>query len=659
MRIKVTIRLTLFLLFSLQIYSQKNGDTSSFVPISPDNLKMRVYDKDTTANALVIYEKGTTIIENKRDLIYLKTTVYRKIKIFNKEGEKHATVKIYVYNDDKNIEREKVKKIIAITHNLGEPPTYLNSEHIYTNKINNNWKEVIFTFPNIKPGSVIEYQYDLESKFFFNFSGWTFQSSIPKIYSKFHALIPGNWRYNRRLKGALKLSTNDSKIKKQCFSIGVGTNADCEELTYIMKDIPAFIEENEYSTTKDNYLSKIKFELAEIIYLDGTSKKYTTSWSETDKRLKVDENLGKLSKNSSFFLKNLPNDIIIIEDHLAKCMSVYKYIQNHFSLNKSKKSIFNDVDVKKAFKEKIGSISEINLALISSLKATGIDAKILLLATRDKGLPTKLHPVITDFNYLAALITIDDKNYLLDASDNNLSFNMLPFKALNSYGRVLDFKNGSYWLSTLPSINTLSSTDAILAMNEYGELKGNIKEINSGYYSKKKRDFIKEEGEEEYLSNREHSSSNLEIISYTNENIDNLENNFIENFKIESETESPIGKTIYLSPFIKKYTKNPFQLKQRLYPVNFGYKWNITYKIKILIPENLIVKTIPKDAVYQLPNNGGLFIASFKNKENEIVVYTKIKLNRSLYKTDDYQYIKELFNQIIKTQNSLIVLEET
>ncbi len=650
---------TLFLLFvTTLILSQSNKKPYTFDNVNIDMLKMKVYEKDTTANAVVIYEHGNTTVQNVNNSVFLRTTVYRKIKILNKEGEKHATVKIYIYND-KNKSKEKVKKIRAVTHNLNEPITNLKSKQIFTKTINSSWKEVTFTFPNVKPGSVLEYKYTLESKFFFNFSGWTFQSDIPKIHSEFHALIPGNWRYNRSFKGLINLSTNKATLKKHCFSLGHGTTADCEELTYIMKDIPAFIEEEKYSTTKNNYISKIKFELAEIFYTDGTSKQYTTTWKETDKRLKYDESIGKQLKSSSFLSKNLPNDLLIIEDKMSQCKSIYKYIQNHFSLNNDKVSIFKDVDVKKAYKEKLGSISEINLALISALKAADFDAKIILLATRDRGFPTKIHPIMTDFNYLATHLTINDQTYLLDASDDYLSFDMLPFKALNSYGRVLDFENGSYWFSTTPKIKTFEKISAKLKMNEDGTLIGNVKETYNGYFSKFKKELIKDKSEEEYLIYLENKNKNLEIISYTNEELDNHENPFIENFEIEIQAAESIGNNFYLNPFIEKYTKNPFQLKQRNYPVNFGFKISEHYTVQIDIPSNFIIKTIPKNIAFTLPNNGGLFIANFKQEENKITVFTKIKLNQTIYKTNDYQYLKEFFNEIIKTQNSLITLEKT
>ncbi len=654
MKIKNVILLFLLTLITTSFTAQE----LKFRTVAKKELVDNFYLNDTTANAFVIYERGDTKVENKNDKVYLKTSVYRRIKILNKEGEKHATVKIFIYND-KNKSKEKVKNIKAITHNLNESSTYLNSNQVYTNEQNESWKEVTFTFPNVKLGSVLEYQYDLESPFFFNFSGWTFQSDIPKIYSEFHALIPGNWRYNRNFIGLIGLSTNKAILKKNCFSIGVGTTADCEELTYGMKDIPAFIEEEEYSTTKNNYISKIKFELAEIFHTDGSSKKYTTSWKETDRKLKYDESIGGQLKTESYFSKKMPNELLADKNKLLQCKSIYKYVQNHYTLNRDKKSIFKDVKIKKAYKEKFGSVSEINLTLISTLRSVGIDAKIMLLSTRDRGFPTKKHPVMTDFNYLVAHISIDNQTYLLDASDNYLSFDMLPFQALNSYGRVLDFEKGSYWFSTLPKVNTYERISAKFIMHEDGSLSGNVKEINNGYFSKYKRELIDEKNEDEYLIYLENKKENLEILSYSNEELENYENPLIENFNIEINTADSMGDNIYLNPFIEKYYKNPFQLEQRNYPVNFGFKMQEFYMVEISIPESFNIKKIPKNNIFKLPNNGGLFITKFKKEKNKITVFTKIQLNQTIYETKDYQSLKEFFNQIIKAQNSLVIIEKT
>ena len=628
----------------------------TFSKISQDELKMSTYALDSSANAVVLYEHGNTIVTHNNNDVFLRNTVYKKIKILTKNGEDHATVSIYIYNDD-NQNREKVKKLKAVTYNYNEPPAYLSDEKIFTNTINDNWKKVTFTFPNVKPGSVLEYQYDLESEFFFNFTGWDFQSDIPKIYSEFHASIPGNWVYNRHLNGVIPLNINESNIQKNCFSLTIGTTADCEELTYAMRDIPAFVEEEKFSTAKSNYLSKIKFELAEIRRTDGTSQSYTSTWDKTDTKLKHDESVGKQLNDASFYSKNLPESIFEIADPLEKGKTIYTYLQKHFNLNPENKSIYRDVNSKNAYKEGIGSVSEINLALINALQSADIPAEIILISTRNHGYPTKIHPVMTDFNYLVAHAKINGKIYLLDASDKNLAFGMLPFKALNGYGRVLDFDNGSYWYDINSDTKTYKRQILFVKLNEDATLEGRIKETNNGYFSIQKRETIHAD-KEEYLLALQNENRNLEVLKYHNENLDDLNEPLIEEFEIKLNAADIVGNNIYISPFINKIVKNPFQLKQRSYPVDFGFTTNESFIAEIEIPENYRVTALPKTVSLKLPNNGGTFSSTVKIANHKITIFNKIDLKKTVYSQQEYPYLKELYNQIIKTENSLITLEK-
>ncbi|MEN8186671.1 MAG: DUF3857 domain-containing protein [Bacteroidota bacterium] len=643
-----------FFLSVFNIFSQYKYPYT-FGRVTNEELNMLKYEKDTTANAVVLYEHGNTKVVEGSHGYFLRTTIYRKIKILNKEGEEHATVKIYTYNDKNS--SEKVKRIKAATNNLKEPRTYLIDNNIYTKTINERWKEVTFTFPNVKTGSVLEYQYDLESKFFFNFKGWKFQSDIPKIYSEFHASIPGYWQYNRRLKGFHKLTKNEAQIKTNCFEIG-RSSASCEEVTYAMKDIPALIEEEDYSTTRDNYISEIKFELSKISYPDGRIKEYTTTWEETDKRLKADESIGRQLNNKSFFEKNLPSEIFKEENNISKAKEIYAYIQNHYSLNSDKKYIFKDVDVRKAYKENFGNVSEINIALINALQIAGIESNIMLVSTRNNGFPTKKHPVMTDFNYVVAYAYINNTNYILDASDKNLPFSILPYKALNGYGRVLDFDNGSFWLDIVPKINTYNRVLTNLKLSDDGNLSGTLSEVNSGYFAKFRRDKIKINTQDDYLISREEKMENIEINSYTNAELENLDKPLKEKFEVTIEAVENTGNTLYINPFIGKFNKNPFNLDQRSYPVDFGFKFNETYIGKIEIPATFKIKSIPKPVNIKLNDNSASFIAKCTKDENIITIFTKILLKKPIFNPEEYQDLKEFFNQIINTQKTLIILEK-
>lgn len=647
------------MLFSHHIQSQKSSQLPyEFGKVLSKELLMTNFPTDLTADALVLYEHGNvTFHRSGSSNLFFVNKVYKKIKIFNEQGYDNATVKVYLYKDSSG-DSEKIENIKAVTYNKNEKVTILTSDQIYTKKLNEKYNEVSFTFPNLKPGSVLEYQYDVKSEFFFNLVGWSFQSDIPKLHSEFHLTIPGFWIYNRHLNGSLSLTENQASIKNNCFELR-GASASCEELTYAIKDIPAFKEDEEYSLAKKNYISKIEFELSRINYTDGTSKEFTSTWTDTDKYLEQDRSVGKQLKLSSYFKKILPKELFSIKDDHKRAKSIYYYMQDHFNLDKENHHIYSQVNVKKAYEEKNGSMAEINMALINALNAAGIDTKIMLLSTRDNGIPTKSHPIMSDFNYVAAYATIDNAVLLLDASNQFMTFGQTPFKTLNGQGRVLDFENGSYWHSTSPKIASKELKEIRLKLNDDGVLNGEVVIKSTGYDASVRRQRIDDMSEDDYLEYLEIGDGDMMVNNYSNEQLTHLDSTLIERFDVEFETEESIANEIFLNPYLYKYESNPFQLEERTYPVNFGYKINNITKTSIELPLGYRIKTLPKNVHIKLPNNGGSYVSSITEKDNKIYVYSILKINYPIYKPEKYKLLKEMFKEIIKTSNSLISLEKT
>lgn len=643
----------LLLLVSLYTFSQQDY---AFGILTQKDRDITVYKKDTTANAVVLYEEATTdFFVSNDNWVFIRTKIYRKIKIFNKNGFDNADVTIIAEKSKKR--KEAVKKIRGITHN-NRKTTSLLKENIYTTKTSDYRNEITFTLPNIQNGSIIEYSYTIESPFLFNFTGWTFQNNIPTIESVFIAEIPGNYVYNRKLIGYQMLTKNESNIKKKCFSIpGFSGEADCEVLTYSMIDTPAFIEED-YMTSKWNYISRIDFELSEFKGFDGLNKKYSKTWKSVDREFKKDKEVGGQLLKKTFFKKRLPEDVFTEPDPLKRAKKVYFFVQNHFTWDK-KHRLFNNINITKAFDKKVGNNSEINLSLINALKASDIDTELVLVSTRKNGYPTKLYPVISDFNHTLARVTIEGEKYLLDATNKNLPFGGLPFNCLNKEGRVMDFKNGSYWEEIIPMENNGRKVQMLLKLDEVENFVGNMRIVHNGYSAVDKRNELDLTKEEKYIENYEDESDFLEILSYKNINLDKNDKPLTEEFKINIENESTIADKIYLNPFfIDRLEENPFKLNQRQYPVNFGYPLKFDFTSSILFPENYIVESIPKSRIVKLPEGKGHFVYKVSISNSKIMVNYSFNVNEVEFSGNDYLYLKEFFKQAIIAQNEPIILKK-
>lgn len=649
----------LFILFSvLNSYSQYKfvlGD------VPPADLAMGSYPKDPTANAVVLYEFGKA--EIKKDefdnvrLIFEHTV---RIKIFNNKAFDYATVQIPLQKSFSGKDQEKLIDAKAMSVNPDRSVGRLNSKDIYQENINERFNIAKFTVPNVKEGAVIDYTYITSSPFFYNFNRWEFQGNIPKIYSEYQTTVPGNYKYNIKLTGSLDLFKNDSNIIKDCFYFrGLGS-ADCVVSTYAMKDIPAFKEED-YMTSKYNYLSAIDYELEVFKGFDGTVQRYTKTWENADDEIRHKEEIGRQARKESFFKDKIDQNIATVENPLEKAKKLYYALQNQLFWN-GKNNIFNDVDIKRAYESKSGSVAELNLVLLNALNALGFDAKFMLISTRDQGFATKLYPVISDFNYLVVKVEIDGKPYLLDISDKNLPFGMLPFKALNSYGRVMDFKNGSYWHDFSPKNDSHKTIQAEINLEEDGKATIKLRTISTGYYTLEKRNLLKGKSEDALLdiANSGFEKSGLYTVNrYTVKNIEDPEKPIIEDYEIKSNV--ALGPhLILLNPYLIEPTStNPFTLDERNYEVNFGYPFTYKYNIVVNTPSTFEIKEIPQNTALKFDNNSAVLTLVGSKNPNRATLNLRLEVNQPVFAAEDYSFLKKMFAELVTIQNNKPLLIES
>ncbi|MFD0993488.1 DUF3858 domain-containing protein [Tenacibaculum geojense] len=645
---KLTI--AVFIAFNVCVVNAQREKSTQLGNVSKEELLMEVYPKDSAATALVLLDHGNTYIDEEKDFKF-RTDYYKKIKILNKSDLHRATINVKLYKD------EKVINVEAITYNLENSTinkTYLIDDKIFEKKTSGKWKTVTFTLPNVKEGSVFEFKYSVISPYSI-LDDWYFQTDIPSIKSRYTFSILGNWKYNTRIIGFKKLDFSDSKLQKGCLYIpGIG-NGTCINVTYEMNDIPAFKEED-YMLSPKNYLSRLTFDLVTYTKLDGTQNHYIKSWKHAEKELKNSFLDGQTSKKN-YFKKKLPQELFNINNKLEQAKQTYYHIQNRFNWN-NKYWTSDKLKVKRSYDEKKGSVDAINLALYNSLQAVGIESYLVVLSTRDNGHPTKLYPIIKDFNYVIVKAVIDNKNYFLDATDKFLPFGEVPMRCLNGEARVLDFKNGSYWEEVSSRYKTNSRTNIQFLVNDDLQISGKIKNTSKGYFAKNKREKLYAKTKDEILDIIESEHPMIEAEDVMISNLDNNEKQLIEEYTFTVSNDDN-DNFLKINPFFyNRVSKNPFKLKERNYAVDFGYPRNTTYMFTLNIPSGYHVVKTPQNKGISLPEKTGKYVVNVNKSENSITVIYKLSINQKVFSSHGYHYLKEFFKNIINSQNQIIELQK-
>ncbi|HWC55110.1 MAG TPA: DUF3857 domain-containing protein, partial [Chitinophagaceae bacterium] len=186
------LSLLFFLTLSSAAQDQKQVNIK-YGKIAAEDFNNKVYSIDSNASAVVLADVGTTEIGgNSKGWFSLEFTHFKRVHILNKNGYHIANVEINLYkngNDEESLENLK-----AVTYNLegGKiSETKLDTKGgVFKDVIDKNRVVKKFTFPNIKEGSIVEFQYKIKSDFLFNLQPWEFQGENPVLWSEYNLTCP-------------------------------------------------------------------------------------------------------------------------------------------------------------------------------------------------------------------------------------------------------------------------------------------------------------------------------------------------------------------------------------------------------------------------------------------------------------------------------------
>jgi hypothetical protein len=624
-------------------------------------LQMTKYDKDPSAHAVVMDEYGHSRINVVSDeTIRLVYYYHVKIKIFDKDGAKHGTVEIPLYNGERV--GEEISDVTGTTvytkEDGGIETLSLDPKSVFKVTEDKNHSTVKFAMPGIRNNCIIEYQYRITTPYFQDLHDWQFQNSIPKIKSQYEGNIPGHWTFTAVIRGPLKLTRNISDVENDCFSYA-SFKANCWHFIYEMTDIPAFITED-YMTAPKNFLSSLHFELAEYTdFYNGTTKKLAQTWANVDRDFIKEPAFGGQIKRKDIFKESLAPIIADKASNLDKAHAVYTYLQQNIKWNK-RGGIYSIDGIKKALTTHTGNSADINLALVAALNYAGIHTEAVLISTRDNGVVNKLNPVITEFNYVIAQANIDGKNYLLDATEPLLAFGGLPMRCLNDQGRVMPLDKPSYWTDIVSAQKQNNTYTFNLTLNENEKLKGTIINYASGYAGYLKRLAIKKFNTvDEYVENIDQKLPKVKILKFNIINLDSLDKSLCETYEVEIEAYDKANTSLSFNPFIfSQITTNPFKLADRTYPVDWGMPSETRYTLNMTLPDGYIIESPPQNINLAMPNNGGKFMTDYQGGKNSFLLSNIISFNKSIYSSEEYPDLKELYNKIIVSEKAEILFKK-
>ena len=632
--------------------------TQPFGKIDMADLEMKACDFEKDANAEVLFDKGNVYFG--ADIMSITNEVHRRIKIFNDHGKDEADIHIKYYSGN---HLEYITGLQAQTINLvdGKPEiTKLDKKLIYTKTIDKNYSEITFTFPNVKPGSVLEYKYSFNTNKFYNLPDWDFQDNIPVRYSEFYTSVPDVFYFranvNTTREWAKYKTTEDSR------SLLEGGHAyayNLENTLRAMANVPSLPNEPFMSCYHDN-VQAVRFQLVSVKPIGGFVTNHSDTWGKVGGILEDDADFGgqlKRKVNGEEAIIAKAKAIKSIDQRIA---FLFNEVKKAMKWNGSDRWYTND-GTYRAWENKTGNSTEINLILYHLLKQSGIEAYPMVVSTREHGRVVPFYTSLSQFNRGVVYVPIDTaKTYILDASGKYNMYNQTPAELLNSSGLYIDKSKDLYDIILVKENSPARESVFVTAeIKAGGKVDGNVQISSSSYNKIKAVDRYKTDGEKKYIEFLRHDDNNVKVTGLTLENMEVDSLPLMQKFDFNLDLAGSDENYIYLNPNLFSALKtNPFLSENRQTDIEFGYSRTFSINGIFKMPAGYKADALPKSASMVMPDKSFTFKRIVGEQDGSIVIRYNVSYNVSEYPKANYADFYAFFKKMHEMLNEVIVLKK-
>ncbi|MGL4631794.1 MAG: hypothetical protein ACRCVT_11360 [Leadbetterella sp.] len=627
---------------------------------SLEEVSEKFYPLDSSQAMQYICKSADVRFTSNSGKITLTQDYYYRLKFYKKSALDEATITIKLLKNSSD--EEVLYRFKGFTHNLENGTIQsekFDQDLIFKDKSNERMNIVKVSFPNVKEGSVIEYKYSIDTPYEVNSNPrtWYFQESYPTSWNKYIFLHPKYFFFKTIMGGYLSLS--NAKTDEYALVNWGGSNTPAMENTFEIKDVPP-IRKEPFTSTIENYISKIDFELSYVNIPGYLQKNYTLDFPALNKTLLEHSYFGEALKGNGFFWKEKADELKAKHtDTLALVNAAIEFIQSSMKWN-GKMGIWASESLKKQFNKGEADVADINLSLINLLRKANLDVSPVVLGTRSHGFIGHF-ALIKRLNYVIGHIKIKGKDYFLDACEPLLPMGVLPEECLNYEGWLVS-KDGGRKVEIIPNAKKFTYSNFSMDLNpEDGVAKGKVANSYYGYKMLEEKKKYIEKGKDKY---QEELLKSMPSVSVSNVEFINTDVKEAGNMQVKYDCEISdamifAGSMYYFNPMQSQgITTNPFTQETRKTPIEFPQVQEKVFQATYTLPSGFTATELPESLNLSLPESGGRFLYSAQLSENKIIINSRFLIQKTIFAAEDYDFLKAFYDKIISKHAEQIVIKK-
>jgi hypothetical protein len=496
---RTILLVTMFAVFGLNGFSQK--DPMKYGKPGESEINLTEYQN---ADAVILCDFGEYYLNGRVGPVYLYFKRHLRIKILTDKGLKYAQQSIRYYDMTKASFYQNSSGFELRAQTLNFEPngkmvkSKLKQKDIVRSTVYNDFNtEVTLNFPDVKVGSIIEYEINIPTLDLVNPPIWYFQYEIPVLWSELRITSPTDIDYGAKVYNCNSLDVFNKNSISTSVSLPRGSALYmANQLQFVKTNVPAYYPSQSINSENPGRMYiKCMLEYASRKFAPPGMEELFKAVDPNYKYLDKAEKSSTL-RNSSYILYTKPNLESVAKDLMKdpgfgppmiinmglrdtlqkitegcktaedKTNAIYKFVYNHYNWNGSYRTFVNmslpikvvefasrfadsdanmNTSLSKAYRKQSGTSSEINFTLINLLNTAGIKAFPVLVSTKDFDMIDTSFYNLQQFNDVLACVEIEGDYYLLDAvkKDNGTLLSTTP---MNKYGLLIK-KNEAEWIS--------------------------------------------------------------------------------------------------------------------------------------------------------------------------------------------------------------------
>lgn len=667
---------------SLTAAAQQTVNTKMGKP-TEEEMQMTTYAHDSTAEAVVLCRLSDVnyTVQFHGYLVDYKERI--RIKVLKPGGERFATVVVPFYKmqhqkshikvlkfstaagstdmlegslgsflDDASDSyvNEDVQDLKAVAFNMVDgkmKKTVMSKDSIKEEKVDDWTSQLRFTIPDVRVGTVIEYEYTIHSQLFYMLRDWYPQCEIPVQYAFLDMDIPTYLIFNVEEKGIQRLSyrcvTGALNYKLESDPLARPITIPTNHYTFMGQNLRAMPKLPFVWSTND-YNAGMTADLKSFSLRGTLQMEYASTWEQIDEMLQADEDLGQQARSHSPLKDQLEAaGVKDIADEQLRAVAVVKEVMKR--VNWDGTYAIWPQKTEQTLKNGSGSNADINMLLIQSLRDAGLEAVPVVLRKRDEGLlPHNFPSIMKLTSYVVGIVQPSGTINYIDASTAlDGSFNVLPEVMQVERARAL-LKNGGKWvnLQQLPRAQKKMVINATLSPD--GLLSGTQTTVYQGAELLHFRQALRtggSNGMKEQLARR----CNMQIDGYEVEHADDFTPTATENVTFSRRVKMDSG-VISFCPFnAPPMETNPFSdWQQRIVPIEFPGTETEQITVNITLPEGYTLRSKPEPVVATTADKGANGRVATSLIDNRVQVVYQFSINKPKLQPNAYPALRQMYD---------------